>query len=299
VYVDLKGDGKLDPGDPTATTDTNGNFTITGLAPGGPYAIRLVSFPGEVTIPVTVTLTGGQAASVGIVPFQSASSILPLSFDASPFGTQNPDVQTAEVNGLYNLILNRAPDAPGGVAAVAYLKGGGSVAQLAANLLGSAEYLTGVVASYYLGFLGRAGSTAEIASWVAAMQAGLTEEQVAADFFESAEFSQEHASDADFVQALYNDILGREGAAPEISGWTSSLAAGVSRAAVIGFILGSTESEARSVAAFYVTFPGVAPDPEGLSFWVTGLQYGATLTAVAADFAGSAQFASRANATVG
>ena len=34
IYIDSNNDGKLDGGDPSATTDINGNFTISGLAPG-------------------------------------------------------------------------------------------------------------------------------------------------------------------------------------------------------------------------------------------------------------------------
>ena len=34
VYLDLKRDGTLDPGDPVTTTDVNGNYTVSGLADG-------------------------------------------------------------------------------------------------------------------------------------------------------------------------------------------------------------------------------------------------------------------------
>ena len=45
VYADLKNDGNLDAGDPTATTDRSGNYQLTGLA-AGTYTIRLVPHPG-------------------------------------------------------------------------------------------------------------------------------------------------------------------------------------------------------------------------------------------------------------
>ena len=41
VFLDLNRDGKLDPGDPTATTDTSGSYTFTGLHPGT-YTVRQV-----------------------------------------------------------------------------------------------------------------------------------------------------------------------------------------------------------------------------------------------------------------
>jgi len=42
IYLgDFNRDGKLDPGDPTATTDTSGSYTFTGLHPGT-YTVRQV-----------------------------------------------------------------------------------------------------------------------------------------------------------------------------------------------------------------------------------------------------------------
>lgn len=45
VYIDSNGDGKLEPGDPTAVTDSDGFYQFTGLA-AGTYTIREVLMPG-------------------------------------------------------------------------------------------------------------------------------------------------------------------------------------------------------------------------------------------------------------
>jgi uncharacterized protein (DUF2141 family) len=45
VYLDLKKDGKLDAGDPSVTTDVNGNWSFTGLA-AGTYVVRVVQVAG-------------------------------------------------------------------------------------------------------------------------------------------------------------------------------------------------------------------------------------------------------------
>lgn len=45
VYADLKNDGSLDVGDPSATTDAAGNYQLTGLS-AGTYLIRIVPDPG-------------------------------------------------------------------------------------------------------------------------------------------------------------------------------------------------------------------------------------------------------------
>ena len=88
-----------------------------------------------------MTVAGGQLGTPANLGMISTSSLIPHSpDDPTPFGTDNPDVQTAEVNGLYQLILGRAPDPSGGANAVSFLKNGGSVAQLAGNLITSTEY---------------------------------------------------------------------------------------------------------------------------------------------------------------
>jgi streptogramin lyase len=303
VFVDLNGDGKLDPGDPTAVTDSLGNYTITGLTPGT-YTLRVLTLPGEtVTTPtgggLAVTVTGGQLAQGQNFTILSASSVLPLTFNAAPFGSNNPDVSTAEVTGLYNTILGRAPDSAGLAVWVDALKTGTlTLPQVVTDFLNSTEYLSNVVGSYYQNFLGRAGSSAEIASWVGAIQGGVTEEQVTAFFLGSPEFNQSHADNSSFVQALYNDILGRQGSSTEVSAWVSVLSAGVSRSQVVLEILGSPEADTRAVNGFYDIILAGLYDPDGVSFWVAGLQNGATQSAVASNFFSSATFVTLANATV-
>jgi streptogramin lyase len=299
VYVDLAGTGTFAPGDPGGVTDVNGVYSINGIPPGT-YPLRVAGYPGEIASSQSVTAVGGQLIQAPDVTIVTTSPVLPLTFNPTPFGTHNPDVQTAEVTGLYNLILGRAPDAPGLAVWVGALKAGTlKLPQVAADFLGTAEYQSGVVASYYRNFLGRSGSSAEIASWVTAMQGGLTEEQVTADFFTSAEFNAKHPDDTGFIQTLYTDILGRQANVTETAEWTIRLHSGMSRAAAVQAILGSTAADTRAVGGFYEIFFAHASDPDGLSFWVAGLQGGATLASVAPKFGGSLEFIQLANATVG
>ena len=204
-----------------------------------------------------------------------------------------------EVNGLYNIILNRTPDPAGGAAAVSYLKNGGSVAGLAAGLLNSVEYETGVVASYYQAFLQRAGSSAEIAAWVAAMQKGLTEEQVAADFLNSAEFNTLFPADTTFVQALYGDVLGRPPSSSEVSAWLGRMNVGLTRAQVVSAFLSAPEADTRGLGGLYGIILGRPVDSSSQSAGIAALQSGVTLVQLATVVFGSAEFTERANATVG
>ena len=80
VFLDVMGDGKLDPGDPIATTDASGTYTFTGLAPGR-YTVRQVLPDGyAATAPRgyagTVTLSAGENAAgpdFGDVPISSVT----------------------------------------------------------------------------------------------------------------------------------------------------------------------------------------------------------------------------------
>jgi hypothetical protein len=76
VYLDLHRDGILDPGDPTAVTDSNGNYTFTNVGPGS-YLVREVVPQGwtQTTPPGTFTApaVGPDAYGYGAfaTPFQN------------------------------------------------------------------------------------------------------------------------------------------------------------------------------------------------------------------------------------
>jgi streptogramin lyase len=301
VYLDLRRDGELDPGDPTVVTGPNGSYLFNDLAPGT-YTVRLETYPGETltgaagAAPTVVVQAGGIAspAPFGVV---SAGTVLPLNLPPAPFGTKNPDVSTAEVNGLYNIILGRAPDPAGLAAWVGALKNGMPLASVAAGLFGSVEYQTDLVASYFKNYLDRTGSPGEVAAWVALMQQGLTAEQIAADFHDSAEYSALHATDADFIQSLYFDILGRAGTAPELTSWEAAIAGGLSRAQVVQAFLGSPEAATRDAIGFGVAFFGPA-SPSSYDAFVAALESGTSQVEVAIEEITSGGFVGRANQTV-
>ena len=68
VFIDENGTGQFSQGDPTATTDANGTYTFTGLAPGS-YTVLVETNDGYTqTTPAsnagsTVTVTAGQNAT--------------------------------------------------------------------------------------------------------------------------------------------------------------------------------------------------------------------------------------------
>ncbi|MGF1447286.1 MAG: DUF4214 domain-containing protein [Pikeienuella sp.] len=67
--------------------------------------------------------------------------------------------------------------------------------------------------------------------WVAQMAAGMSEETVAAEFLKSPEYTAlygENPSDADLIDALYENVLGREADAAGREFWLDALASGLS-----------------------------------------------------------------------
>jgi hypothetical protein len=67
LYIDLNSDAKLDAGDPTATTDANGNYKFTGLTAGTYVLFEVVKPNYRVSMPTgaayTVTLKAGGSAT--------------------------------------------------------------------------------------------------------------------------------------------------------------------------------------------------------------------------------------------
>ena len=250
VYVDLKGDGTFDAGDPSGVTDANGNFAVNGV-PSGSYTLRVVDFPGDVTSTLPLTLTGGQLVQNQQLVLQPTSAILPLTYLLAPFGPSNPDVTTAEVTALYTIVLGRAPDAPGLAGWVNAIKGGLPYAQVVNDFLYSPEYDRRVIAADYQTFAGRAPSPAESAAWVGLMQQHYTEEQVAYLMLTSPEFNSLHPDNSSFIQALYGDLLGREASTSEVSSWESFLSGGASRDYIVYLFLHSQGAYLRAIDGLF------------------------------------------------
>jgi Glycoside hydrolase family 44/Calx-beta domain/Domain of unknown function (DUF4214) len=169
------------------------------------------------------------------------------------------------VQALYNDFLGRSgavAELDGWVAALSTL-GRTGVANAVAR---STEGLSRVVSSFYARFLNRNADAGGLAGWVGALQHGMTEEQVAGALLASPEFANRANAlvggtnaDANFVQALYNLLLGRTGSAAEVNSWLSPVAA-LGRQAAARAFLGSGEFRGDAVRTFYGD-PSLTPLP--------------------------------------
>ena len=272
VYVDLIGDGIFNPGEPSALTGSNGYYSIAGVTPGA-FAVRVTSLPGDffvdsagkVAPAQTVGFTSGGNTTADFIFIQPTSPILPLSLLAAPFGASNPDDATAEVTGLYNIILGRAPDAPGLAGWASFLNAGTfTMAQEASLFLHSTEYESRAIASYYASFLRRTAAPSEVADWVSLTCRRATPRSKSAQLFlSSSEYGALHPTDADIIQSMYTNVLGRVGSAPEVAAWESYLHGGGSRLPRSTRAIVGLRDDGRAGLSTPAIFLGTPPYPDG------------------------------------
>ncbi|HWB13509.1 MAG TPA: DUF4214 domain-containing protein [Pirellulales bacterium] len=170
-------------------------------------------------------------------------------------------------------------------------------ANFASDLVHSDEYYQDVVITpAYQKYLGRLPDAGGLAFWTKQMEAGLTDEELEAGFIGSDEFftTQGGGTNAGWVDALYQKLLGRPADASGKAFWLAQLAAGESRAQVALGFTSSVEREEQRVTADYQTFLGRQPDQSGLNFWVSQFAQGRlTNEDVVAGFLASDEYFSK------
>jgi hypothetical protein len=92
------------------------------------------------------------------------------------------------LHAAYLDILGRPLDSSGQAAYLSQLMSGTSRATVALELLSSTEYRNHLIGGFYSNLLGRTASGGEVSGWVAAMAAGLTDEQVINAFLTTGEY---------------------------------------------------------------------------------------------------------------
>jgi hypothetical protein len=88
-------------------------------------------------------------------------------------------------------------------------------------------------------------------------------------------FPAQGSANADYVVALYRDVLRRNGDAGGLAYWTGLLNTGsATRLQVVQGINGSVEHFAQEVVTFYATILGRPAEPTGQAYWQQQLQQG-------------------------
>jgi hypothetical protein len=242
--------------------------------------------PGSGVKFVVPTIASGKV----YVGTQAGAAVFGLLADATPalYGKSGAFVAQA-----YQDLLGRTPD-PGGLA---YWCGQLDLGQLnrtqfAQDIVSSPEYRGDEVQRIYTHYLHRTAEPLGLSQWTAVLLAGTSLEQVQADIVGSPEYFQTRAggTNSGFLNALYQDALGRMPDPGGFAGWSQALAGGLSRTQVAADFFAGTEFQGDLVQSFYATFLHRAPEPSGLNGWLSALQQGMTDEQVIAAFVGSAEY---------
>ena len=275
VFLNIDGSGIPDSNNPSATTDASGNYTFTSLAAGSYTVMEVISANHGVTLTTkeqAVTLADGQALTGVNLGNVLTSTILPLpvSTGGGPLGSS--DANTAYINAVYQSVLGHAPDTTGLAYWQQQLASGAARSEVAQGVWDSPEHRGAEVEQFYQEFLGRASDAAGKAFWVNAFsQSWVTEQVEVAGFVSSAEYTNLHSGNTNFVDALFNDVAQRPADSAGESQWVSQLNAGKSPLDVaFGFIYGQEASTAL-VNGLYSTLLHRTPDSVSLQMWVGDL----------------------------
>jgi hypothetical protein len=166
-------------------------------------------------------------------------------------------------------VLGHAPDSQALAFWVQMLKLTDGRAKVAGGIERSDEARARVVSGWYAAYLGRTpGAQDGVTFFVDQLRQGATEETILAQILASAEYlakspdvagTQEAASSATFVKAIYAHLLGRQPGAPEVQ-YFAGQAGAAGRAAVASQILASSERRNRLVTSYYADILG-RPSP--------------------------------------
>jgi len=171
----------------------------------------------------------------------------------------------------YRDLLNRTVDPTGLANWVAALNAGATRAQVALAIESSQEYRSLVVENLYTQYLHRAADAGGLATFTAMLAAGGTDEQVAAAIVGSAEFYQNQGggTNAGFLNALYEDALGRTVDSSGLNTFVPLLNTGTSTQQVATQIFASNEYAQDLVLGWYQRFLHRAGDPTGVAYFVS------------------------------
>ena len=191
-------------------------------------------------------LGGAQAFSGLVEAGTSLTDIANQFLNSAEFGGAATE---ASIDSLYTSLLGRGADEAGSDSWEAIIANGGSLADVAAGIAGSAEAQEldqsngDFVRELYTNALGRPADDAGLDAWVNLLFNGTSRGEVAAGIVGSVEAANK--SDSDFIDSLYQSATGRAADEAGKAGWTEVLANGGTHADVAIGIVGSAEAIAH------------------------------------------------------
>lgn len=288
---------------PPLTTTTSYWVLVTGNCGNAPSATATITIPGSGPGPCPNPAFTIQPQSYTLTPstvtFLFAGATGATSYNwfkgavgdtTSPVTSSTPST-TRFVQQLYIDLLGRVPD--GSAAAFVTALNASTLTRtgVVTAILKSTESETRLITTYYDTFLHRPPLTSEISFWIpAAFDAGLSYEQIAAQFLGSPEyFALAGGNNGTWVSHVFGDLLGRAPNGAEISLYTGLLGSG-SRAAVSLSIATSGEADGYRVKGWYNTFLRRPVDAPSLATFTAAMLGGESDQTVIAQILASDEY---------
>jgi len=189
-------------------------------------------------------------------------------------------------------LLGRPADSAGLAYWTGELDAGAPQSGIAQQLTHSAEYYGNeIIKPAYKTFLARDPDTSGLNFWVGQMRQGLTDEQLEAGFIGAPEFYAEAGgTDLTWVDAMYQDLLGRPADSDGQRYWVAQLQQGASRSGVAYGFAASLEREGQRIQADYQSFLRRGAGSSEVDYWVGQFANGMTNESVIGGFIGSPEY---------
>ncbi len=219
-------------------------------------------------------------------PVAGTINTLNHAFDPAPLGNdlffRFGDDRSLPVVGNFDPPIN-----------VSTLPAPSNLAVVAGALAGSTEHFNGVVSQLYQRYLGRTPDGGGLAFWTNHLQNNtLTEANLEGQLIASDEFFQTHggSQNAAWLEATYNDLLGRGTDAGGRAYWLGLVNGNVPRSQVATQISSSVERLQGKTQADYQSFLGRAASAGEEAYWVGRMQQGLEEASLLAGLASSPDF---------
>lgn len=177
---------------------------------------------------------------------------------------------------IYLDLLNRQPDQQGFNDWLNAINSGSTVFLVLDGFLRSQEYCTNVANSLYNQLLDRQSDPGGLINWRDFLANGNSIQNAIVGFCDSQEYKIKHPIPNQFVESLYNKLLGRPSDPSGLQGWVNVINTGTSTADVIRGFLRSKEYALQRINELYQKFLERQPNTGLLTvtnFWIIELQH--------------------------
>jgi hypothetical protein len=214
------------------------------------------------------------------------------------FATGAPTPATANerfVNQVYLTVLHRPAEPQGMAYWSGLLDHGTSQTDVANGIVNSLESRQNMVQDMYHHLLHRDADPTGLRDFAAFLGSGGTIDQAQSIIMTSQEYVTRNVaqSNGTFLEAVYNDMLGRSVDAAGRALFETALNAGVPRQQIAHIVCTSTEFRQNMVAGFYQDFLYRTPDAQGLNSWMDAMATGSSMQALMVEFLTSQEFMGR------